>query len=183
MNSGVSVIIPTYNLSRLLTRAIRSALAATSPEDEVLVIDDASTDDTPAVVQTFGDAIRYVRIPENAGRCAARNLGIHLAERPLVAFLDHDDEWLPDKLALQRKVMERFPQAVFCFTNLLAKLPSGEIVHDVLSYWRKDPRVGCSDSPQHLTAFLGRGCLFSSIAALPEGRADFEVLVETSTPR
>src|ERR1019366_10044964 len=116
LKNSVSVIIPTYNRSGLIARAIKSVLAAMSPGDEVLVIDDGSTDDTAAVVRSFGDAIRYIRI-ENSGPGAARNLGIRLAECPLVAFLDSDDEWLPDKMELQRKVMERFPEVVFCFSN------------------------------------------------------------------
>lgn len=182
MKDGVSVIIPTYNLASLLPRAVRSALAAAAPGDEVLVIDDGSTDGTPAVVRPFGDAIRYVRVEPNAGRGAARNLGIRLAQHPLVAFLDHDDEWSPDKLELQRAVMEKFPEAVFCFTNLITKFSNGKIIPDVLSNWRQSSRVGWSNSPGHLSAFLGPGTPFSSIAALPEGRADFNVHVGDMYP-
>jgi glycosyltransferase involved in cell wall biosynthesis len=174
LKNSVSVIIPTYNRSGLIGRAIKSVLAAMSPGDEVLVIDDGSTDDTAAVVRSFGDAIRYIRI-ENSGPGAARNLGIRLAECPLVAFLDSDDEWLPDKMELQRKVMERFPEVVYCFGNVRCRLPNGDILHDILSLWRTDPNVGCSDSPTHLREILGPGVPFSSIAALPKGCADFNI--------
>lgn len=176
MNNRVSVIIPTYNRSGLIATAIESALGATLPGDEILVIDDGSTDDTPAVVRSFGAAIRYIRI-ENSGPGAARNLGIRLATCPFVTFLDSDDEWLPDKLELQRKVMETFPAVVFCFGNMLSKHPQGRIVHDILSVWRTDPRVGCADAPAHLGEILGPGVPFSSIARLPEGRADFDIHV------
>jgi Glycosyl transferase family 2 len=181
MNDGVSVIIPTYNRSGLLGRAVRSVLAATSPGDEVLVIDDGSTDDTPQAVRSFGDAVRYFRI-DNSGPGAARNLGIRLAERPLVAFLDSDDEWLPDKLELQRKVMHRFPEAVFCFGNVLARHADGEVIHDILSVWRGSPRVGSASAPTHLSGFLGPGVSFSSFAELPGERADFTVHVGDMYP-
>ena len=173
LKNSVSVIIPTYNRSGLIARAIKSVLAAMFPGDEVLVIDDGSTDDTPAVVRAFGDAVRYIRI-ENSGPGAARNLGIRLAECPLVTFLDSDDEWLPDKLELQRRIMEAFPEVVFCFSNILCKHPDGRIDHDMLSVWRVDLNVGCGDSP-HLCEILGPGVPFSSIASLPKGRPDFNI--------
>jgi hypothetical protein len=176
MKDSVSVVIPTYNRSGLIARAIGSVLAATSPGDEILVIDDGSTDDTSDVVRSFGDAVRYVRM-DNAGPGAARNLGIRLSTCPLVTFLDSDDEWMPDKLALQRTVMEKFPEAVFCFSNLQCKLPTGEIMHDILSVWRRDSRVGSLDAPAHLSANLGPGVPFSSIDRLPADRADFNVHV------
>lgn len=180
MKNSVSVIIPTYNRSGLIARAIKSVLAAMSPGDEVLVIDDGSTDDTPAVVRPFGDAIRYIRI-ENSGPGAARNLGIRLAECPFVTFLDSDDEWLPDKLELQRKVMEKFPGVVFCFSNMLQRHQNG-ILHDLLSVFWTIPWVGCADSPAHLGEILGPGVPFSSIAGLPKGRADFNIYVGDMYP-
>ena len=64
MDDGISVVIPTHNRSALVARAIKSALAATSPGDEILVVDDGSTDDTAAVVQSFGDSVRYLRIEQ-----------------------------------------------------------------------------------------------------------------------
>lgn len=181
MKNGVSVIIPTYNRSGLLVRAMKSALAAMSPIDEILVIDDGSTDDTEAVVRSFGGAVRYIRI-KNSGASAVRNRGIRLAERPLVAFLDSDDEWLPEKLELQRTVMAQYPQVVFCFTNLITKYSNGKITGDVLSNWRKGPPVGWVDSPTHLSAFLGPGVPISSMAAFPNGRAGFNVHVGDMYP-
>jgi glycosyltransferase involved in cell wall biosynthesis len=176
MKNSVTVIIPTYNRANLIGRAINSVLAATAPGDEVLVIDDGSTDDTEAVVRSFGDAIRYVRI-ENSGVGAARNLGIRLSTCPLVTFLDSDDEWLPDKLELQRNVMTKFPEVVFCFSNMQCKLPTGEVLHDILSEWRRSSRVGSVDAPAQLGARLGPGMPFSSIDRLPSNRADFHVHV------
>jgi glycosyltransferase involved in cell wall biosynthesis len=173
---SVSIIIPTYNRSALVGRAIRSALAAASPGDEILVIDDGSSDDTAEVLRPFGDAIRCYRI-ENSGPGAARNVGIRMARHPLVAFLDSDDEWMPDKLELQRKVMQEFPEAVLCFSNVMSMRPDGRVGHDQLSLWRDDIRVGSDRAPAHLSGYLGKGVAYSSFASLPEGRADFNVHV------
>lgn len=175
MNNSVSVVIPTHNRSALVARAIKSVLAATSPGDEILVVDDGSTDDTPAVVRSFGDAVRYLRI-EQSGSGAARNLGIRSASCPLVAMLDDDDEWLPDKLELQRKVMEAFPEAVFCFSNFLGRRLNGDC-HDLLSEWRKELQIGSPDLTSDLGEMIGPAVPFSSIADLPAGRADFMVHV------
>lgn len=176
MNDSVSVVIPTYNRSDLVHRAVRSVLAATAPGDEVIVVDDGSTDDTGEVVRRFGDPVRYVRI-ENSGPAAARNVGIGLARNPLLAFLDSDDEWFADKLELQRRVLERFPEVVFCFGNIYSSRPSGKIIHDVLhNDWRNHVRIG-SDTAPVLRDTLGPAVRYSSFAKLPDGRTDFDVYV------
>ena len=158
MESSISVIIPTYNRSGLVGRAVESALTAITPGDEIIVIDDGSTDDTAEVIRPFFDKIRYIRTV-NSGPGAARNLGIKLSTRPLVAFLDSDDEWLPDKLYLQRRVMDAFPNVVFCFSDLLARRPDGEVIPNVLTLWRNDPCVGYEDAKGSLDEILGPGSL------------------------
>lgn len=98
----VSVVIPTYNRAGLVARAIRSALAQTFEDFEVVVVDDGSIDDTERVVEGFGDSrLRYIRRPENGGEAAARNTGVETARGTYIAFLDADDEWLPEKLHTQ----------------------------------------------------------------------------------
>jgi GT2 family glycosyltransferase len=98
----VSVIIPLYNKSRYIRRTLESVLAQTWQDFEVVVVDDGSTDDGPAIVQGCGDPrVRLVR-QENRGPGAARNHGIQLSTAPYLAFLDADDEWLPH--FLQRAV-------------------------------------------------------------------------------
>jgi glycosyltransferase involved in cell wall biosynthesis len=105
---AVSVIIPTHDRASLIARSIRSALEQTLQDLEILVIDDASTDDTAAVVAAFGDPrIRYLRHETNQGACVARNTGIRAARGAYVAFLDSDEEWVPHKLAVQVEALER----------------------------------------------------------------------------
>lgn len=96
----VSVILPTFNRARTLTRAIRSVLAQTFQEWELLVVDDASIDETSNLMRKFSDArIRYIRHEHNRGPSSARNSGIEVARGAYIAFLDSDDEWFPEKLA------------------------------------------------------------------------------------
>lgn len=107
MATMVSIIIPTYNRAAVIKRAIDSILKQTYSSYEVLVIDDGSTDETKSVVTGIQDArIRYIGLKENRGVAHARNVGIQEAKYDYIAFLDSDDEWLPDKLELQMQRME-----------------------------------------------------------------------------
>ena len=96
----VSAAITTYNRAPYLREAIESVLAQTLGDLEVIVVDDGSTDATEAVVSPYLDRVRYVR-QENAGRSAARNTAVGLAQGEFIAFCDSDDRWFPDRLARQ----------------------------------------------------------------------------------
>ena len=96
---AVSVIIPAYNAEAFLARAIRSVEGQTFRDFEILVIDDGSTDGTADVARSFS-SVRYVR-GSHGGEAVARNRGLEESRSDLVAFVDADDEWLPDKLAQQ----------------------------------------------------------------------------------
>ena len=103
---SISVVIPTYNRAAAVGEAIESVLRQTHPADEIIVVDDGSTDRTGEVLAGFGDRIRIVAQP-NGGVSAARNAGIRLATADWLAFLDSDDVWLPHRLAtLARDVTE-----------------------------------------------------------------------------
>lgn len=105
----VSVIIPAYNQAKYLGAAIQSVLDQTYPRFEVIVVDDGSTDNTAAVVAGFSDPrVRYIR-QENRGLSAARNTGIRSARGAYLSYLDSDDLFLPEKLALLTAELEDKP--------------------------------------------------------------------------
>jgi len=109
----VSIIIATYNREHVLRRAIQSALAQTYHDFELIIIDDGSTDNTERLVKSFsGEKIRYIRYGENKGPAAARNTGIQSAKGAYIAFLDSDDEWMPEKLEKQMRIFETAPPEV-----------------------------------------------------------------------
>jgi len=98
----VSVIIPAHNRAHTIVRAVHSVLSQTCRDIEVIVVDDASTDNTLSVVEAIGDPrVRAVRLERNQGAAGARNRGIDEATGTYVAFQDSDDEWLFDNLRLQ----------------------------------------------------------------------------------
>ncbi len=103
----VSVIIPTYNRADLLGRAIRSVLIQTYTDFEIIVVDDASTDNTTDILKSINDPrIRIIRHETNKGGAAARNTGIKASRGKFIAFQDSDDEWLFEKLEKQMKIIE-----------------------------------------------------------------------------
>jgi glycosyltransferase involved in cell wall biosynthesis len=113
VNPLVSVIIPTFNRAGIVTRAIDSVLGQTYRPVEVVVVDDGSTDDTPRVLQAYGDTIVSV-VQNNAGPSAARNRGIRESKGDLIGFLDSDDLWLPTKLERQVDLLQRAGSEVPC---------------------------------------------------------------------
>jgi len=141
----VSVIIPTYNRSERVVRAVRSVLDQSFKDLEILVVDDGSTDETEASLVPYGSSIKYVRQPANRGVSAARNKGIGHSSGTWIAFLDSDDYWLKEKLHFQMEFLHQTPDAVACQTQevwirrgrrvnpkKIHKKPSGEIFRDSL---------------------------------------------------
>jgi glycosyltransferase involved in cell wall biosynthesis len=112
----VSVIIPTFNRARLVDRAIRSVLDQTFRDLELIVVDDGSEDSTAEVLDGFGNAVKYV-FQEHGGVSAARNTGIENACGELLAFLDSDDEWRPEKLARQVALFDGGRSLSVCHTD------------------------------------------------------------------
>jgi len=144
---SVSVVIPTYNRGAAVARTVDSVLSQDLPPDEVevIIVDDGSTDDTLAVLQQlYGDnsQVRLFSIP-NGGVANARNFGLSHAEGEFIAYLDHDDFWLPSKLRLQRERMED-PQVglVYCFWIATDEsgVPAPEEVQHSQHLWWKPQR-------------------------------------------
>ena len=107
MTPEVSVIIPTYNRKAMVHDAVASVLAQRDANFELIVIDDGSTDETSESLTRLDD-VRIVRTGHR-GPAAARNRGVAMAHGPLIAFLDSDDLWMPDKLHRQLAYMREHP--------------------------------------------------------------------------
>ena len=127
---AVTVIIPVYNGAEYLAETIESVLAQSLPPAAVLVIDDGSSDDSASIVRAYEPRVRlYSR--SNAGVSASRNFGAQEAETEWIHFLDQDDVWLPDHLALQKGALMRQLGADACYTgrrNLVRSKATGTFV-------------------------------------------------------
>jgi glycosyltransferase involved in cell wall biosynthesis len=113
----ISVIIPSYNSACFVPQAVQSALAQTYGRVEVIVVDDGSTDDTKERLAPLDSRIRYI-FQKNGGPSKARNRGIKEAQGDLIAFLDADDLWLPEKLAKQWAVLQTNSEAALVHTDV-----------------------------------------------------------------
>ena len=121
----ISVVIPCFNRARSIERAVRGVLLQSYQNLELIVVDDASTDDSPAIVEAIDDSrLRLIRHETNQGAAAARNTGVAAAEGALIAFQDSDDNWLPEKLDVQMRQFCSLPEdyvAVFCTTIIYGR--------------------------------------------------------------
>jgi glycosyltransferase involved in cell wall biosynthesis len=118
-NSGIkiSVVIPAYNAERYIAKAIESCLSQTYAPHEIIVIDDASTDGTAAIAESFPPLVRVIRLAENMGVSVARNRGVQASTGNWLAFLDADDWFLPEKLESQMRCSLENPHAVLIYTG------------------------------------------------------------------
>lgn len=112
----VSVIIPVFNCEPYIAAAIDSVFAQDFSDLEIIVSDDGSTDGTPMVLERYSGRIRLVR-QKKAGVSSARNAGLDIAKGEYIAFLDADDVWYKEKLGIQVKTLEAFPEIAGVFSN------------------------------------------------------------------
>jgi glycosyltransferase involved in cell wall biosynthesis len=162
----VSAIIPTCNRASNVAAAVKSAMAQTHEDLEIIVVDDGSTDDTPAVLDGFGNDIRVLRQP-NLGPSAARNRGADTARGEVLAFLDSDDQWLPEKISRQVALMERAgPRMSCCVCNATIMRDRGEILGESFEFAGLRPPFieGEWTNPQQFLAT--RFLLFNQVLAV-----------------
>lgn len=113
---SVTVVIPAYNRAATIKRAIDSVLNQTYPDIHIIVVDDGSSDGTQQIVEQYAPkGVRLICHEKNKGACAARNTGVKAADTEYLAFLDSDDEWLPEKVEKQMEYLhETDSDIVFC---------------------------------------------------------------------
>lgn len=122
----VSVIIPAYNCSRYIKETIESILGQDGVTDiEIIIINDGSTDDTGNIARAFGEPVRVID-QANSGVCVARNHGIKEAKGDFIALVDHDDYWLPNKLANQLAAFESHPYVDVVFSGFFRWNPDDQ---------------------------------------------------------
>lgn len=121
-NPLISIIMPTFNRVNFLKKAIKSIQKQTYDNFELIVVDDASTDNTENLISSLRDnRLIYVKNPKNMGGAASRNVGIHLAKGEYIGFLDDDDEWLPSKLEKQVSFFNEHPEVDIVYTGFLVR--------------------------------------------------------------
>ncbi len=153
-NPTVSVVIPTYNRAYIINQTIQSVLAQTYPDFELILVDDGSRDNTQEVVNKFNDSrIRYIQHERNAGVSAARNTGIEAARGEYIAFLDSDDEWLPEKLEKQLKLFQQSE-------------PQVGAIYTWLCFINEHNEVKRVRNPEH-RGFLGENLLYANLLGTP----------------
>jgi len=153
----VSCIVPVFNGERFLASAVASIQAQRVPDREIIVVDDGSTDTTPAVIADFGPSVRSIR-QANQGPAAARNAGVSLARGSFIAFLDADDCWVPDKLERQLARFRARPELEISFAHFRNVQAEDSIAGDPLldpALWPVSPFSPCS--------FLGRRAVFETV--------------------
>ena len=137
MTPKIAVILPVHNRADVLARAIQSVLGQSVREFELLIVDDGSTDGSVAVAKSFNDdRIKVIELGQNRGGNAARNAGVHAATAPLIAFLDSDDIYLPQKLEHVVGEFGRRPDLELIVDSFIKVQPSGVRVI------RRNPVIG-----------------------------------------
>ena len=167
MKHRVSVVIPTFNRAALVADAVSSVLEQSVQPHEIIVVDDCSTDDTPEVLQQFRSQIQVLRTSRNGERGAARNLGARESTGEILAFLDSDDRWNPDKLARQAPLAALGP----CVTGYELIDRNGTV---------SGARV---PSPQQQGLVMLENCFFGSASSLMLPRDVFELVGGYETDR
>lgn len=176
---AISVVMPLYNKEREVARAIRSALAQTFTDYELIVVNDGSTDRSVDAVATFNDdRIRLVH-QNNQGVSAARNRGVSETRAKLVAFLDADDEWLPQFLATVWRLSNGQPDSAVFATGYLLREPGGRtrlaVLHGLSTGFTEGTLedyfavAAASDPPLFSSAIAVRREALQSVGGFPTG--------------
>jgi glycosyltransferase involved in cell wall biosynthesis len=184
----ISVIVPLYNKEQYVEQTLRSILDQTIPCDEIIVINDGSTDDSENMVRKINHPLISIYSQENAGVSAARNKGIELARNPWIAFLDADDYWLPDYLERIYGLIQSYPECkAYATAFFLKNIVNGNLLESVpvkLHFKSQSGLMGnyfqaatYSHPPVHSSAIVVRKDLIQFLGGFPEGVTSGEDLI------
>lgn len=164
MSVTISCIIPVYNAADYLGEALDSALAQSRKLDEIIVVDDGSTDASADVVACYAPHVQYVR-QDNMGPAGARNHGLRLARGDFITFLDADDVWKPEKTAVQLAAFFARPQLEMCTVHV-QNFWIAELAHEAL---RLEGQRPTQPQPGYvLQSLMARRGLFDRVGVLDE---------------
>ncbi|KQT58462.1 hypothetical protein ASG52_21625 [Methylobacterium sp. Leaf456] len=156
-----SVVIPVFNGADRLAQAVASVRAQLRDGDEIVVVDDGSTDGTPALIRTLGEGILAIR-QDNAGPAAARNRGLRAATGEAIAFLDHDDLWTPGRQEVLRATLA-------ADAGIDVAMGRTVVVDETnVPVATDDPRRALTHRPWHLGSLLIRATAFDRIGPFRE---------------
>lgn len=166
--SAISVVIPLYNKEKYIQRTLKSVLSQTVRPEEIIVVDDGSTDSGPSIVENMSakdSRIRLIR-QSNSGVSAARNRGIKEARYELVALLDSDDTWKPDFLETILRLRQKYPEAGAYATAYETSEKPGEA--RPVEYKDIPPAPWEGIIPHFFKSMLGQPPVWSSAVAIPK---------------
>lgn len=165
----VSVVLPVYNRAHLIEGVLESLLAQSRPPDEIIVVDDCSSDD-PSFIQERDPRIRYFRLEKNQGAAGARNFGASQATGHYLAFLDSDDYWYPTKLEKQLALFESssVPNLAVVFGEFDRQERNGRKRHIKRSHRGdlKEAFFKCGNVVGNFTNFIVLRAVFDSVGGL-----------------
>ena len=157
MSTSVSVLVAVYDNARYVRAALASALAQTRPADEIIVVDDGSHDDSAAIAEAT-PGVRTIR-EVHRGVAPTRNIALTHARGDLIAWLDSDDLWTPDKLAVQVAYMEAHPEVGMTFTHQRLFFEPGV----ERPYWVREEMIGAESLVVGTCSMVARASLFASV--------------------
>lgn len=164
MSATISVLVPVYDNAAYLRAALGSALAQTRPADEIIVVDDGSSDDSASVAEAM-PGVRTIR-ETHRGVAATRNIALEHARGDLVAWLDADDIWMPDKLAVQAGYLDAHPEVGMTFSHQRLLLEPGVS----RPYWVRDEMVAADSPVVGTCSMVVRRHLFTDLGGFDVGK-------------
>lgn len=181
----VSVIVPVYNAAKYVSKALESVFCQTFKDYEVIVVNDGSIDDSERVISLYQEKIRYFS-QENKGPACARNLGIRNARGNYVAFLDADDEWMPEKLERQMDLFKRDKSVKLIYTGGIFINEDGEYIGTIKSYFGNSEQVlrqlFISNCVSPINSVIVEKSCFSAVGCFDENlkvAEDWDLMIRT----